>query len=97
MSHDAGTVKFPDGTTMHYEYDGTADVALSHLYDTYEEMRANWRKGTWLRCTCGKDEEVTIATDYGGGDEWDGRACRHCRAITQGLSPSYNDFPWIFP
>lgn len=91
MSHANGQVKFKDGKIMHYEYNGTIDSAISHLYTTYEEMEANWRKSSWLECICGEDESVEIFTDYGSGFSWQGRACKKCCAITKGLSPyNYN-------
>lgn len=87
MSHASGAVKFPDGKIMHFEYNGTSDICISHLYETHEEMWAHWRKGTWLECSCGNDEPVEIGNNYGGGMYWNGRACRYCLAITDSLEP----------
>lgn len=83
MSHANGQVRFADGLIMHFEYSGTVDVCISNLHDTYEQMIEHWRQQGWRECGCGLDEEVEIATDYGGGG-WSpsGKACRHCRAIT---------------
>ena len=87
MSHADGKVYFSDGALRHYEYDGTSDVAISALWDTYEEMKKHWRGDVWNDCQCGADEFVTLTTDYGGGHVWFGKACRHCRAITGGRTP----------
>jgi hypothetical protein len=87
MSHANGAVLFPDGLVLWYEYNGTSDVTISHLYDTYDEMRDNWRRSDGLDCICGQDEPVRIACDYGSSHHWPGRACRHCRAITAGRDP----------
>lgn len=91
MSHVNGMVRFSDGVVMHYEYDGTSDVTVSALWDTYEEMLAHWRGDDWNDCRCGHDESVRLFTTYGGAFHWDGRACRHCRAITEGLMPFDDD------
>ena len=92
MSHSYGAVQFDsDDKVMFYEYDGTSDVTISHLYDTRKEMEDNWRKGEWLDCKCGRDEPVEIYSNYGGGFYWDGRACRHCLAITENLKPDWDD------
>jgi hypothetical protein len=89
MSHSHGQVRFDaDGLVMHYEYNGTADVVISHLHDSADGVERYWRKAVdWLRCDCGRDEPVRIATSYGGGFHWPGRACRHCKAVTDGLDP----------
>ena len=85
MSHATGQIKFKDALILHYEYNGTADVCVSNLKDTKKQVWDNWRKHEWLVCNCGKDEPVEIATDYGSGSYWSGRACRYCRAITAGV------------
>ena len=92
MSHADGQVCFSDGTVKHYEYDGTSDVSISALWDTYEEMKRHWRGNVWNDCQCGRDEPVVLSTDYGSGSEWSGRACRYCRAITSGWSPFEEDY-----
>lgn len=85
MSHAVGAVRFDDGKILYYEYDGTSDVAIAKLYETRDEVYENWRESPPAHCTCGKTEPVRIMTTYGGGSAWDGRACRHCRAITDGF------------
>ena len=83
MSHANGQVRFQDGTTMHFEYDGTADMAISRLYDTNAEVHENWRADPrpHNKCGCENGEPVKIATDYGNGYWWTGMACKQCRAI----------------
>lgn len=90
MSHANGQVRFQDGLILHFEYNGTSDVCISNLRDTNEEVWSHWRQQEWLKCDCGRDEEVEIANDYGDGS-WspNGKACRHCRAITFDPFPAY--------
>ncbi|MFQ3543465.1 hypothetical protein Q7A53_05215 [Halobacillus rhizosphaerae] len=89
MSHASGTVTFKkDNLVMHYEYDGTSDVCIPALYKTNKEMSENWRNHEWRECTCEKDEDVVIYSDYGSGFDWEGKACRHCMCITKNLIPT---------
>lgn len=82
MSHASGAVKFGDGTVMFYEYNGTSEVAVSHLYDNMQGVADNWRNGEWLDCKCPKGmEPVEIYSSYGEGFYWPGEACRTCRAL----------------
>lgn len=81
MSHAHGTVEFEDGIIMHYEFDGTSDIAISYLYDTKEEVSENWRSFKRASCQCGNDEPITIKADYAEGLEWNSRACRKCKSI----------------
>ena len=86
MSHANGKARFPDGVILHFEYNGTSDVCIPNLWDTYEEMHANWRGDQWATCTCGQPSEpVELYNDYGDGTYWPGEACRKCMAITKGL------------
>lgn len=105
MSHASGVVRFRDGKFMFYEYNGTADVVISHLHDTMQGVLDGWRKSPWLDCKCDKGmEPVEIYSSYGGGFYWDGMACRTCRAIdgggddarhagSDGEPPWYKDIP----
>jgi len=82
MSHASGIIKFKsDNKIGHYEYDGTADVVISHWYETAEERNNDWRKGEWLSCSCGGQEDVDIYSDYGNGFCMEGKACRKCKSI----------------
>lgn len=43
MSHASGLIRFKsDNKIGHYEYDGTADVVISHWYETAEERNNDW-------------------------------------------------------
>ena len=75
MSRASGRCVFDsDGLVLHFEYDGTVDQCISHLYATWKEMSDNWRKGEWLTCSCGRDEPVTLDVDYGPPNVEPGRA-----------------------
>lgn len=95
MSHASGAVKFNDDTIKFCEYNGAADVVCSRLYDTKEEMNEHWRKDNDANCNCGKDERVRIMNTYGGGMNWNGRACKKCMAVTNGFYPYGQEIaPW---
>lgn len=100
MSHSIGKVRFKNDKILYYEYNGTCDVVINHLYETEAEVNKNWRNHKTVFCNCGKDEPVEIATSYGGGFSWDGRACRKCMTITAGLGSGVEDdpnFQWGLP
>ena len=87
MSHAYGQVRFlSDDHVLHFEYNGTADVCRPTLYDSPQEVWAHWRDDSWNECSCGEDEPVEVANDYGNGTYWLGRACRRCRAIIPPLA-----------
>lgn len=103
MSHTDGRVVFPDGEILFFEYNGTVDQVIPSLYKTEEEMIDNWRSGEWRECTCGTPgEDVQVATSYGGGSFWQGKACRKCMCILSPISPDFEEevdgFPdwWIY-
>ena len=101
MSHASGRCVFDsDGLVLHFEYDGTTDQCISHLYATYAEMDANWRKGEWLVCNCGRDEPVKLDVNYAPPNVECGRACRHCMAITKDghryVEPDRTDWMSVF-
>lgn len=87
MSHAVGAIRFPDGLIKFFEYNGTVDVCQPRLFDTQEELRANWRKQEWNVCKCQDTELVEIASTYGYGFWWFGRACRKHNCITDGFEP----------
>jgi len=92
MSHANGQVKFKDGSVFYFEYNGTVDIVENCLYEKYIDMSANWRKQPNNSCECGNDEPVKIATDYAYGSSWDGRACKKCLAIKDGLGSGVGDY-----
>lgn len=68
-------VRFPDGTIRYGIYDGTSDVAKMPLFGS---SQAAWE---WTRFGDPEVEEregsmwsVEIATDYGFGFRWEGKA-----------------------
>lgn len=90
MSHASGYIRFKkDGKIGHYEYSGTADVVISHWYETPEERNDDWRKGEWMTCVCGGKEPVDIYSDYGGGFCLIGEACRKCKSISADPDQSF--------
>jgi hypothetical protein len=89
MSHATGVVKCKDNTLFYFEYNGTSDMNLSTLYNTTEEMHANWRSNAMPKCTCdGPHEYVEMANCYGGGALYPGKICRNCMCI---VSPIHWD------
>lgn len=82
---DAGLqVKFDNGIILHGLYYGTADIAMREL-TTDITNRLNMVE--CVRCFCGSEEKVIIATDYGNGSHWEGTACQKCKCITSGFDP----------
>jgi len=91
MSHAPAHFTFKDGTVLHGEYDGTADIMLPMMFETAEQMHAMWRKQEWPKAKCEHaPETVRVRSHYGGGFEWNGSACRACMVY---LGPyDYDDF-----
>lgn len=89
MSHASGAVRFNDGLVMFYEYNGTCDVCISHLYETMQGVMDNWRKSEWMDCNCSEGEEaVEVYSSYGGGFSFSGEACKKCKSLNHvGGSP----------
>ncbi len=85
MSHASAQVLFPDGTVLHAEYNGTADIVYPGcLYETFDEMWENWRLGEHQPCTCGGTEKAIYWTSYGGGWTFEVEACQHCQTVLGG-------------
>lgn len=92
MSHAYGEVTQDGKVVAHFEYNGTSNVCCPKMYDTWKAMNAEWRKGPWVKCTCGKPSvDVILYTDYGNGYYWPGKACFECGCITGGLMPWGDD------
>lgn len=81
MSHSSGLVRFSDGEIWHFEYNGTSDFCISHIYKTAQEVSDNWRNHEWVNCSCGKSEQVEVYSFYGRGFMMDGTACRKCCSL----------------
>lgn len=91
MSHSSATFVF-DGVTLYGEYNGTSDVMLPNMYETMDEVEANWRKQQWRTCKCGAIPVECLAhTYYGGGFWWHGTACMACRIFIGPLMPFDED------
>ena len=84
MGCHPGLVRFEsDGSIWHYDYNSTADVCISHIYKTSEELSEHYRKHEWKTCTCGKKERVSIYSSYGGGFMMEGFACKECKSLIE--------------
>ena len=83
MSHSSGAVRFSDNTILFYEYNGTTDTVVNHLYDNLIKVWDNWRNHNNLKCNCGRGEGVEIYSSYSGGSHWTGKACRFCKAFVE--------------
>ena len=81
MSHSSGAVKFNDGEIWYYEYNGTVEFVIPHIYKNYKDMKEHWRDHEYKKCECGNKEKVEIYSDYGGGFYFPGYACRQCKSL----------------
>jgi hypothetical protein len=77
MGGMVGAVRFPDGKIMYWRDSGY--TGEPPLYETLAEYatRNSLPRRSW-ECSCRYDEPVELYI-Y---DTWSGRACRHCRVIT---------------
>jgi hypothetical protein len=71
VSHATLYVRFADGAVRYGWYDGSNDVVLAPLFDTPQEV---WARRPQTGAHGHGGEPVRLATDYGGGSSWDGRA-----------------------
>lgn len=76
-----GAIKFADNLIRFYEYNGTSDIVISRHYESMDEVSENWRDHTEETCSCGREEAVSLYTNYGGGFYIEGIACRHCNSV----------------
>lgn len=84
MSNAVAYVRFPDGTVMYNEYNGTADYCYPKLYATFDDLGRHWRHNERGTCTCGRDPEpVDYWCTYGGGELLRLTACRHCGLMAE--------------
>lgn len=88
MSHALGEVWTPAGELLGYfEYNGTVDITCTRIYESEDELFANWRADNFRDCQCqNEDVPVILYTNYGGGFYWNGDACLVCKAITGGMN-----------
>jgi len=88
MSHSQGAIKV--GESIYWvEYNGTVDVLLPHLYNTQEELVANWRRRDWKNCSCNPRQLVdgTVTVTYGRGFNWPIKVCLICMVAVDPLMP----------
>jgi hypothetical protein len=77
MSRATLYVRFPDGQVKYGIYNGTVDIAQPWLVDTPTEAWDIWHGGNlthYWQESQPEGEPVDVATDYGGGFSWQGRA-----------------------
>lgn len=93
MSRANGTIKFKDGHEMYCLYCGTNDRMFSSCYPTPDIA---WEM-YYVRCFDRHDEycdqeleDVTVTTDYGSGDSWNGKACRKCMTFEGPFEPEWD-------
>ncbi len=91
MSSSLGEVTFTDGLKLNFSYHGTSDICRTRLSKNEE---FDWSQNQEALCACGQDEAVTIDSGYGGMEAWQGRACRHCKAMTAGMLPYSEAYYW---
>lgn len=102
MSRANMTFIFDDGTVLCGIYNGTMDRAWNFMVESRDDAWARYREGyhgkphrffsdeTILHpeCTCGEEPESVVAkSDYGGGFEWNGTACRKCMVFIGPCDP----------
>lgn len=81
MADSYAKIKFKDGNIMYANYQNTSDCLGNKLYNTREECTGDNYFDYDTECKH-EEEEVVIATHYGKGSMWTGKACRKCNRIT---------------
>lgn len=80
MSSGNMWVRFPDGTIQHGIYQGTSDTAYSKLFDTWQDAAKAYRNkeplGSWPPPPDDEAVDVDVASDYGWGFHWKGKAIK---------------------
>lgn len=86
MSRGNLYVRFPDGGLRYGIYNGTCDTAEPYLFDHPDQAWDTWygRRPVPAEVMDGA-VEVDIATDYGGGCSWQGKA--NLTTLTEGHAP----------
>jgi hypothetical protein len=86
MGNSLGIIHFEDGLNLFAAYQNTVDLMSRRLHESPDDFPfSDDPNQVW--CTCGNHEPVELATDYANGLWWEGRACRHCKAIEEAADP----------
>jgi hypothetical protein len=93
MSHASAEFIFKDGTILYGEYNGTSNVMLSNMFNTYDEMLDKWREQEWRGCEC-PGEPCVAMTNYADGEWWVGIACRKHMCFKEPMMTSEDDRLW---
>ncbi|MES5896970.1 hypothetical protein [Bacillus cereus group sp. RP43] len=88
MSAAVCHVKFKDNTVLYALYSGNSDIVRPQLHQGRNDVSYD---SAWIKCECGNDESVRLYTEYGSGFSWDGRACKKCMTISDGVDPYGQD------
>jgi hypothetical protein len=84
MSSAVARVRFDRDKVEYWAiYHGTVGIMGGSLHDNLDNAwgDASDKGPSHPDCSCGQEEDVTVAVDYGGGFHWSGTACRHCMAF----------------
>jgi hypothetical protein len=89
MPHSIAQARFADRLILFAEFNSFygAGYYCTRLHPCRADVYRHWKGLNEATCTCGRDEPVSLATNaghtlWGDGHSVDGRACRHCLAIT---------------
>jgi hypothetical protein len=103
VSRAAGKIRLSDGYIVYAVFDGTHEdgtmlrkmyLNRDDIFDDENGFKVDYDDMPEFisghhDCNCGHDEEVELATEWGKGMHWKGRACRYCMVITQHLHPCF--------
>lgn len=78
MTHSIGEVIVDGETVAYFDYNGSVDVAVSHLVKTSDEIE--FREMPWLDCEC-EGQDAILYTSYGDGFHWPAKVCLEHRTI----------------
>lgn len=92
MSNATGQVKFDDGVILYFVYGGTVDRCYPKIFTSRDEAFNAWGNENLTfkssATSVADSEPVEIATNYGRGFTWFGKASRCAMEITEGLQPA---------
>lgn len=95
MSHSPGEVLVDGKVVAYFEYNGTADVAISKIYPNEWKRNNKWRTNgdeRWLLCTC-EDESCRVKCVLQTLPlTWNSEICLFCMVITGDHSSYMGDW-----